>query len=145
MKSISTEITINAPVEQVWAVLTNFSEYPQWNPFIQSISGEAKEGSQLEANIQPPGQSAMTFRPTVLRAEENQEFRWLGKLLIKGIFDGEHYFLLTAIDERTTQFEHGEHFRGLLSSLILTQIAANTVAGFEAMNEALKTRAEALS
>ncbi|MEL6832093.1 MAG: SRPBCC domain-containing protein [Bacteroidota bacterium] len=145
MKSISTQITINAPVEQVWAVLTNFSAYPEWNPFIQSISGEAKEGSHLAATIQPPGQSAMTFRPTVLRAEENREFRWLGKLFIKGLFDGEHYFIMTPIDEHSTRFEHGENFRGLLAGLIMSKIAGSTKAGFEAMNQALKARTEALS
>ncbi|RYZ45415.1 MAG: SRPBCC domain-containing protein, partial [Chitinophagaceae bacterium] len=35
-KQIKTEIVINASKEKVWAILTNFSQYPQWNPFIVS-------------------------------------------------------------------------------------------------------------
>ncbi len=145
MKSIKTQIVINAPVEQVWATLTNFSTYPAWNPFIKSISSTATTGSQLVVSIQPPAQAEMTFYPTVLRAEKNKEFRWRGKLLIKGLFDGEHYFTLTPIDNQSTQLEHGEHFSGLLVSLIMRKIEANTQAGFEAMNQALKVQAEAIS
>ena len=87
----------------------------------------------------------MTFRPTVLRSDKNREFRWLGKLFVKGLFDGEHYFILTPINEQQTQLEHGEHFRGLLVNLIMKQIEGNTMAGFEAMNQALKERAEGLA
>lgn len=36
----------------------------------------------------------MTFSPEVLKAERGKEFRWLGKFLVKGLVDGEHYFLL---------------------------------------------------
>lgn len=29
----STRIEINAPIEKVWEVLLNFTDYPNWNPF----------------------------------------------------------------------------------------------------------------
>ena len=37
----------------------------------------------------------MTFAPTVIRAARNQELRWLGRLLLPGVFDGEHSFQLS--------------------------------------------------
>ncbi len=40
--------------------------------------------------------------------------RWLGKLFVGGIFDGEHYFLLEPIDENRTRILDGENFSGLL-------------------------------
>ena len=37
MRQISTEIEINAPVETVWSILTDFDKYPDWNPFVKSV------------------------------------------------------------------------------------------------------------
>lgn len=41
--SISTEIEIAAPPATIWAVLTDYERYPEWNPFLTKISGD-KEG-----------------------------------------------------------------------------------------------------
>ena len=35
VKELHSEIEINAPVERVWEVLTDFASYPRWNPFIR--------------------------------------------------------------------------------------------------------------
>ena len=40
MKSINTEITINASTEIVWKVLMDFENYSNWNPFVTRIEGE---------------------------------------------------------------------------------------------------------
>ncbi len=83
----------------------------------------------------------MIFRPIVLKFDENKEFRWLGKLLIKGLFDGEHYFILTDNGNGSTAFTHGEEFKGLLVS-VFSRILEKTKIGFELMNEALKKGCE---
>lgn len=36
----------------------------------------------------------MTFRPTVLVAEPDRELRWRGRLLVPGLLDGEHAFVV---------------------------------------------------
>lgn len=36
----------------------------------------------------------MVFTPEVIEAKVNEELRWVGRLAIPGIFDGEHYFIL---------------------------------------------------
>ena len=41
----------------------------------------------------------MTFKPTVLVAEGPKELRWLGRLLLPGMFDGEHSFRIHAGEE----------------------------------------------
>ena len=142
MPHLETSITIQAPVQQVWATLLDFQQYPEWNPFIRSIKGDAVEGTYLENTLQLEGQKPQVFRPEVLRVQQEKEFRWRGKLFVKGLFDGEHYFLLEAIDAQSTKLIHGEHFSGLLSGLIMRLIGDNTEKGFHAMNQALKERCE---
>ncbi|MBB6578021.1 hypothetical protein HNP33_002089 [Comamonas odontotermitis] len=143
--NLVTSISISASPERVWEILMDFARYPEWNPFICSLEGASSEGQVLEVKIQPEGGRAMTFRPTVLRNTPTGEFRWLGKLLIKGLFDGEHYFKLEPIAGGGTRFTQGEQFSGVLVSLFRDSLDKGTKAGFEAMNLAMKKRAEAVS
>ncbi|MCZ6676917.1 MAG: SRPBCC domain-containing protein [Candidatus Poribacteria bacterium] len=142
MKELHTEIEIQAPPERVWQLLTDFADFPQWNPFIRRISGEAKAGARLEVHIQPSGAKGMTFRPKVLRLEPNVELRWLGRLLIPGLFDGEHIFAIEPLGADKVRFVQREIFKGVLVPLFASQLDTDTRRGFEEMNQALKTRAE---
>ena len=74
MKKLLTEITISTSPQQVWNILTDFNSYPNWNPFIKSISGNQTIGSQLNVVIQPPGSSGMTFKPNILQFDPCKQF-----------------------------------------------------------------------
>ena len=142
MKQIHTEIEIMASPGAVWKILTDFSEYSKWNPFIRSFEGKPADGNTFLVTIQPPESKPMTFKPVCLVMEKNREFRWLGHLFFKGLFDGEHIFQLEETAKGTTRFIHREKFRGLLVPLLWKQLGSNTRKGFEAMNRELKKRAE---
>jgi hypothetical protein len=92
MKEIHTEIEINASGGKVWRVLTDFAAYPKWNPFVRRGEGEVSVGARLPVYIQPSGGNGMLFSPTVLVAEPNRQPRWLDRLWLPGLFDGEHSF-----------------------------------------------------
>lgn len=139
IKEIKTEIAINASPDKVWAILNDFGNYPQWNPFIKSIKGEVKVGNKITARIEPPNTKGMTFKPKVLSYETNKELSWIGHLLFSGIFDGEHKFELIDNGNGTTTFIQGEKFKGILVGLLNIE---NTKKGFEAMNEKLKELVE---
>ncbi|MDR6968094.1 hypothetical protein J2X31_002109 [Flavobacterium arsenatis] len=133
---------INATPDKVWAVLTDFENYPNWNPFIKSIIGEPKVGSQITVSIAPPDGKIMTFKPVVVVFNPNREFRWVGKLFFKGLFDGEHKFELIDRGNGTTIFYHSETFKGMLVRLFKKKLENSTKKGFEMMNENLKRRVE---
>jgi hypothetical protein len=143
LKQIHTEIEINAPVSKVWGILTDFDKYPEWNPFVKSFEGEIAEGNRFKVQLHLPEGKPMTFKPKCLAFKENEEFRWLGHLGIKGIFDGEHIFKMKEIEGGKTKFVQCENFGGILLSMMWKSINPKTVKGFEMMNQALKERAEA--
>jgi hypothetical protein len=141
-KEIKTEITINASPEKVWAILTDFANYPTWNPFIKSLKGTVAIGNKIETNLQPPGEKPMTFKPLILAFEENKELRWIGHLIVPGLFDGEHKFELIDNGNGTTLFKQSEKFNGILVPLFKKMLDVNTVDGFNQMNQKLKELAE---
>jgi hypothetical protein len=142
MKVLRSEI--DAPAERLWGVLTDLASYPQWNPFIRKIRGQPTKGERLEVCIEPPGGRGMTFKLKVLNAEPNRELRWLGHLLVPGLFDGEHSFTIQPLEEDRVRFVQREAFKGVLVPLFARSLD-NTQRGFEEMNRALKERTEAAS
>ncbi len=144
-KLIYSEITIQATPDKVWAVLTDFNSYPLWNPFIKSFIGTPVVGQQIEAKICPPGAKGMTFRPTILQYNKHKELRWIGKLFISHLFDGEHTFMLTDNGDGTTTLMQYERFRGILLPFFGNMLDVNTIDGFKQMNAALKARVESMN
>lgn len=140
---IHSEIDIAAPADQVWRVLMDFDAYMDWNPFIKSIQGHAAIDEMLEVRIHPKNQSVMTFKPHVIECQSNRVFAWKGKVLMRGLFDGEHRFELIETDGGlSTRFKHYEIFSGLLVPLFRKSLQRNIAPAFDAMNQALKQRVE---
>jgi hypothetical protein len=142
-KMLQTRVDIEASKEEVWSILIDFPAYPQWNPFIKSISGEPRAGAMLDVHIQPPDQRGITLHPTVLSAIPGQELKWLGHLFIPGVFDGEHHLLIHGMSTDRVSFVQEEVFKGVLIPFT-GKMLDSTRQGFEQMNEALKKRAEAV-
>ncbi len=142
VREIRAETVIDAPPAVVWQVLIDFAAYPDWNPFIRSIEGKPWVGTRLSVEIRPPGGKSMRFRPRVLRVAKDHEFRWIGRVLIAGLFDGEHRFTI-APEDGGSRFVQAEVFTGLLVPIVaLTDTLRATHLGFLLMNRALRERAE---
>jgi len=140
-RRIDTEIHIAAPPARVWQVLTDFAAYPDWNPFLIAVQGRAEPMTHLEVRIRMPDRREHVFKPVVLQATPERALRWLGRVGLPGVFDGEHGFFLEA-EGAGTRFRQTESFQGFLVPLLWRQVGPATTAGFAAMNAALKARAE---
>ena len=134
---IKTEIIIHKSVKATWQVLMDWKNYPNWNPFILGISFHPKTANYLVVNIQ-----GMKFEPKIIQNQPPFVFEWLGKLYVKGLFDGNHRFELLKISEQQTKLVHTERFNGWLVPLLKKQLLNQTKPGFEAMNKALKSLVE---
>jgi hypothetical protein len=141
--TVDAQVDIAATTDTVWGILTDFARYEQWNPFMR-IEGVAEAGTKLVVHMSASGGHGMTFRPTVLSAIPGRELRWLGKLGLHGIVDGEHYFILTPNEDGTTHLDHGERFSGILVALAKGSARASNNSGYDAFSQALKQRAESV-
>jgi len=141
-RRIDTHVEIESSARRVWEILADFPAYARWNPFILTIAGAAVRGGQLTVVIRPAGGRGTTFRPIVLAADPNRELRWLGRLILPGLSDGEHVFTIAPFSTGRVRFSQRETFRGLLVPLLPRSSWERTRRGFEEMNSALKRRAE---
>jgi hypothetical protein len=142
MTELRTEILINGTVDKIWATLMDFDSYPKWNPFIRDISGKAEVGADLKVYIKPEGGMGAKLAPTVVKLEENNVFAWKGKFGIRGIFDGQHEFILAPNEDGGVLFIQREEFTGFLVPILWPMLRKNTHRGFDDMNKALKTLVE---
>lgn len=142
MRILHSEVEIDAPAEQVWQLLTDFASFPQWNPFIRQINGEAQEGAWLEVYVAAAGGGGIKTRPTILRIKPNHELCWFEYKLIPGLFDGEYRFIIEPLGSNRVRFVQRGIFSGLFGPFLAHRLGRKIWGGFEAMNQALKIRAE---
>jgi hypothetical protein len=141
MRELHSEIEFDGTPAEAWEVLSDLAAYPGWNPFLQEIEGELRPGARLRVRLQPEGERGITLRPKVLAVEPGRELRWLGHLLVPGIFDGEHRFRIEEAGPGRVRFIQSERFGGVLLPLMWKRLRdGGTAKGFHAMNEALARR-----
>ncbi len=139
---LDTSVEIAATARQVWDILIDFPAYPLWNPFIVLVEGKAKAGTALKVQLALPGKPTMTFKPLLKVVAPPRELRWVGHVLAPGLLDGEHGFEIEALAQDRCRLRHVEDFSGVLVPLFIPALQEATRAGFEAMNRAIKERAE---
>ncbi len=141
---ITTEIEINAPSAVVWNVLTDFSSYGSWNPVIRQIKGKLIVGKRLNVFVRLPCGLRMVLWPKILYFGIEQEIRWLGSLLVSGLLDGEHLFMLEPLGEAQVRFVQREAYSGILLPIMWHWLGSQGLEAFGMMNRALKAAAERL-
>ena len=139
MKQYHTAIKINASVKEVWKELTNFKDYPSWNPIVGNLKGEMKEGSKISTFIVP---LKNTYFPVLVKYKEDKELLWIGTQVSKYIISAEHYYRLKSISDTETELEHGEYFTGLFSYFLSKKLVSAMHNSFEQHNILLKKRIE---
>ena len=139
MRTIEATAVIEAPPAVVWDALVAGGDYRHWNPFITEVSGQLEAGARPRICVAPPGRKPMRFRPRVVEASPPTRLRWIGRLGLPRLCDGEHEFVLTELPDGTTELRQRETFRGVLVPL-LGGMLEPTRSGFETMHEALRRR-----
>jgi hypothetical protein len=141
MKILRTEIEINASPEKIWHILADLGKYPEWNPFIHHALGTAEAGGKVDIKIKS-GSKELALHCSVLKAEPNRELRWSYHVGLPFLFRGEHSFIIESVGDNRVHFIDQEVFNGFFVPSQAKDIDTNSKQGFEAMDKALKTRAE---
>ncbi len=140
MHTFVAETDIPADLETGWRVLTDFARYPEWNPLLRRVGGEAKVGASLRLQVaRTLGSDKTVFLPARVRVSEpGRELAWGGG--VPGLLDVHHFFRFTPL-AKGFRFTHGETFRGPLLTLIWPLVRTRVrQENYDAVNEAFRAR-----
>lgn len=142
---IESKIEIQAPIAQVWKVLSDLSNYKSWNSFTPRIDADFSQiGSDvmLHVRMNPDSEKLLRQKETLLSFDpQNHTMCW-------GI-DNSRLFLrteriqrLTAIDAQSTSYYTSDEFWGMLTPLVSFFYKSKVQRGFDAVARDLKRYCE---
>jgi len=141
MKDIAVTTEIKASPGKIWEILTEFDNYENWNPFIESIRGDFVQGKTVDIKVINPQGNKLPMKARIIRVSENREIRWRSKIIAPWLFSIEQFFILREEAADLTKFTHGMKFRGLLLSFFKDSIYRIKPV-IEEMNSELKKKCE---
>jgi hypothetical protein len=138
MKVWNATTTIAATPETIWAILTDGSRYPEWDPYAIRIEGQIRAGAKLVIYTKVAPDRAFPVKVTA--CVPGQRMLWASGMPF-GLFTGERSFTLAPQADGQVVFTLREEFRGALLGLIAPSLPdmSEPFAGFTA---GLKARAE---
>ncbi|WP_254537374.1 SRPBCC domain-containing protein [Halomarina litorea] len=142
MRHIATSLDIDAPIDAVWAVLTDLDAYSEWNPHVTRATGRLREGEAVTVTVVPAGRRPRTMTATVTALEPLRRLQWVATAGSRLLFEGRHTFTLESLAGDRTRFRNREDLSGLLVPLAVRPDAHRD---YETMNEALAARVAALA
>lgn len=142
MIEVTAQTEIAASPQTVWLVLTDFARFASWNPFIRHARGSPAVGGKVRVRVRPSLGIPLVFHAEVLDSEPAHELHWRGHVLTPLLASGDHTFTIEALPNGHVRFAQRETFGGLLPRLASRLLAREAKRGFDAMNAALKARAE---
>lgn len=138
-RTMTTAITIDAPPEEVWKVLTDWKKLKSWSPGIQSMKGEIRDGNRVELDYRFQG-SVNSLQHTLIY-EEGVKFGWSDPV-IWGVTDL-HLYRVEALPDGSTRFHQTDELRGrVIAELIGMYLAPRAVTSYLEFNVALKAEVE---
>jgi len=140
MASIRTELKIEAPVEDVWHVLSDLPTWSDWNPLMVEMVGETRAGADLALAVRTTSGRRFETVATILVFEPQSELRWGGG---RRPWIWIEHFVRVRPDGTGTLLEHGEDFGGPVGWLLKTLFIRD--APYHSMNQAVADRVAALA
>lgn len=141
---VETEITIDAPVDAVWKVLTDFERLKEWSPNFIGLEGPFEKDGDITAlfKVEAMGFSkVIRARHPLVHFEEGRKFGWSAPFGM-GLSDN-HVYEVRPLDDGTTRFYQSDEVHGgVMEHLLGHTVAKGMLDGYLAFNRALKARVE---
>ncbi|HYC56889.1 MAG TPA: SRPBCC domain-containing protein [Candidatus Binatia bacterium] len=135
-------VDIDAPVERVWSILTDFARYQEWNRFTPSVACAGKVGDPVLMQVCFPGRRPMRQRETLNVFEPPQRLAWGMRMGINAFLVANRYQILEPLDGHRTRYTTVDYLSGALAPLVEALYGRDMEAGFALAAAGLKQAAE---
>ena len=133
---------VKAPAHVLWAILSDLPAWSAWNPLYPEARGVIGFGELLTLTVAYPGRAPKPLKVRVLDWAPDEAIHWKQGALM-GLVDSIRYLEIEAMSETGCIFSNGQIFDGPLGRRYGQWNRRALKAGFAALGEALRDRAEA--
>ena len=140
----SEPVTIAAPAETVWIILTDFARYPDWNPFTRSVTGDLALGAKVTlefASAKNPAKM-QKFSHTIRALYPPLHLEWGGHMLHPRLFASTRNQYVVPLSAESCCYYTTDTFSGRLAGFIYRNMGDWAAGCFNDMARALKAAAE---
>lgn len=127
-----------ANTQHAWQILTNFNDYPKWNPFTHKVVGSPVIGSTVDLHVNLVGDKTRISQEVVQIVEIERQISWGMTLLHPFLLKARRDQILTVIDEQHCSYHTLDELSGLLSPLVVLLFGNAMRNGFNRVGKALQ-------
>lgn len=109
-KSVHHESIIPASPQEVWAVLVDTDNYKNWNPVMELLEGEVKEGNNVKYRFTQDKEHVSEIPSQVKKMTKAALLNQYGGLT--GVITFDHRYILEPVEKGTKLIIH-EDYRGI--------------------------------
>jgi len=142
MFTLSHRIAIHAEPDRVWQVLTEFSAYPDWNPYLKRVTGELGIKRKLKIEMQLQTGHPYLAKPRVLEIENESKLTFRSRLYFPGFYDVTHFFVVLPTTKHRTELTYTQEWKGKVAQGLYKKMGKETEDAILAMLKALKKRVQ---
>jgi hypothetical protein len=104
---VFTEIVIQAEPEEVWAVITDSSNYKNWNPVIVNAVGDYAKDAKIVNTVVEKAKKPTKIKSKVVKFEPPFHLNQFGGY--RGIITFDHHYILEKVEEGTKVIQKEEY------------------------------------
>lgn len=142
---IEHSVKIAAPAATVWAVLTDFDSYGQWNPFVPRAACVLEPGRPIVMDVRLRGEKLRRQREFISAVEPGRSFRYSMKPVPLGLLSSMREQIVTPSGAGICHYTSHFQIDGILAPLVEMLLGSSLRRGFDDMADGLKERAELMA
>jgi uncharacterized protein YndB with AHSA1/START domain len=142
--AIDETLEIAAPPEKVWEVLTDFSAYKEWNPFVVQARCELTPGGAIDMQVQLKNKPQHQVEH-IIAVTPGQGFSYCMKPMPLGALRSFRSHSIEAAGPGRSRYTSHFELHGWLRPLVLALYRQALEKGFAGMTAAIARRAEDLT
>ncbi|MFT4200969.1 SRPBCC family protein [Gordonia sp. (in: high G+C Gram-positive bacteria)] len=139
-------LEIAAPAATVWAVLTDFDSYGEWNPFVPRASSTLQPGAPIDMSVRLGGGDKLRRQREYVNAvDPGRFFSYSMKPAPMGLLHSVREQTVAPSGSGTCHYTSHFEIAGPLSPVVSGLMGKGLRRGFDDMAAALKARAEQIA
>jgi len=141
---INHTLTVNAPTETVWNVISDLDAYGEWNPFVVACDSTLEVNSPINMQVKLVPFFAFPQKETILSHDPSHQLSY-GISLPFNALSSVRSHTVQVLSPGVTEYKSTFELSGWLSPLVKWMLQSRLKKGFDGMAEGLQERSESFT